>query len=259
MAAKTTTKKTATTKPKKLTPNQIAWQKEVKRIKAFIRRAEKRGYTFDVPRETLQMPKRVTAKALQAVKELRGDKLYDYAYYRAAPDLLISGKEGRKLERSASSKKAALTRKTAKARQQSGFSNPSGPVRIPDETEIVLQQVESLINRWAPDANWTPAFVEWKRQDRNILISILNGEINRSGREVVARRIQLHAEEIINIVETVLYASGGGDYKITGAGRNNIQFDITRFAAIIKGDPLTPQESIELQLIGEWLDGVEEL
>lgn len=29
------------------TKNQLAWEKEVKRAKALIRRAEKRGYIFD--------------------------------------------------------------------------------------------------------------------------------------------------------------------------------------------------------------------
>ena len=47
----------------KLTPNQQAWKKELKRLQQFIRKAKKRGYTFpdDVIPET---PKRITKKQL---------------------------------------------------------------------------------------------------------------------------------------------------------------------------------------------------
>ena len=51
---------------KNLTPNQQAWEKELKRLQQFIRRAKKRGYTFseDVIPET---PKRITKKQLSPV------------------------------------------------------------------------------------------------------------------------------------------------------------------------------------------------
>ena len=47
----------------KLTANQQAWKKELKRLHQFIRRAEKRGYSFpsDVIPET---PARITKKQL---------------------------------------------------------------------------------------------------------------------------------------------------------------------------------------------------
>lgn len=55
---------------KPLSPNQQAFQKEVKRLKAAQRRLEKQGYYFTesvIP----QMPKRVTSKALQEIRSIK--------------------------------------------------------------------------------------------------------------------------------------------------------------------------------------------
>lgn len=57
-------------KKKPLSPNQQEYQKEIKRLRAAQRRLEKQGYYFTenmVP----QMPKRVTAKALQEIRALK--------------------------------------------------------------------------------------------------------------------------------------------------------------------------------------------
>lgn len=67
-------------KAKKLTPNQEAWKKEVKRIKAAVRRAEKQGYELYNPDEfykMLEMPNRVTANRLH---ELRRSTWRDNIY-----------------------------------------------------------------------------------------------------------------------------------------------------------------------------------
>ena len=55
---------------RKLTKNQIEYNKQVRRIKNFIKRAEKRGYEFneDILPKT---PKRITK---QAIKRLEGIK-----------------------------------------------------------------------------------------------------------------------------------------------------------------------------------------
>lgn len=62
--------KLAKSKKKPLSPNQQAFKKEQNRLRAAQRRLEKQGYYFTesvIP----QMPKRVTAKALQEIKGLR--------------------------------------------------------------------------------------------------------------------------------------------------------------------------------------------
>lgn len=59
-----------------MTKNQEAYKKELKRIKAAAKRYEKQGYIFDA---LPQMPKRVTAKALKEIRQVRGVRTLNYA------------------------------------------------------------------------------------------------------------------------------------------------------------------------------------
>lgn len=64
---------------KKLTPNQQAYQKEVNRIRRFIRRKEKEGFSF--PSINLERPSRVTKKALEKIRAVRPKVLYELGTY----------------------------------------------------------------------------------------------------------------------------------------------------------------------------------
>lgn len=97
---------------KKQTPNQIAYAKQVKRIKQFIRRAEKRGYQFTenvLPKQ----PKRITQASIRKLAKLTPEKLYQKAVYggEASEGEIVKGTEGVKLERKVRAQKAAQTRK----------------------------------------------------------------------------------------------------------------------------------------------------
>lgn len=96
----------------KQTPTERAYFKQVKRIKQFIRRAEKRGYQFSedvLPKK----PKRVTQASVRKIEKLTPEKLYKKAVYGglASYGEIVPGIEGVKLERSLRAKKAAETRK----------------------------------------------------------------------------------------------------------------------------------------------------
>ena len=98
-------------KKNKLTKNQIAFKKQVTRIKNFIRRATKRGYEFSdnvIP----TMPKRVTKKSIEKIKNIKPKDLYSKAsYLDKSTGEMVSGSTGRKIERNLSSQKAKETRK----------------------------------------------------------------------------------------------------------------------------------------------------
>lgn len=98
-------------KKNKLTKNQIAFKKQVTRIKNFIRRATKRGYEFNdnvIP----IMPKRVTKKSIEKIKNIKPKDLYSKAsYLDKSTGEMVSGSIGRKIERNLSSQKAKETRK----------------------------------------------------------------------------------------------------------------------------------------------------
>ena len=98
-------------KKNKLTKNQIAFKKQITRIKNFIRRATKRGYEFSdtvIP----TMPKRVTKKSIEKIKNIKPKDLYSKAsYLDKSTGEIVSGSTGRKIERNLSSQKAKETRR----------------------------------------------------------------------------------------------------------------------------------------------------
>ena len=99
-------------KRRKQTPAERAYSKQVKRIKQFIRRAEKRGYQFSEDVLPLR-PKRITQASVRKLAKLTPEKLYQKAVYGglASAGEIVPATVGVKLERSLRAKKAAETRK----------------------------------------------------------------------------------------------------------------------------------------------------
>lgn len=124
---------------KKKKPSKLrqAFQKELSRIRKFISRATKRGYSFE--ETTLpSMPKKPTTKGLQNLKKkFAPEQLYANATYTTPTGLKVSGLEGRKLERKSASEKAAETRRRRKAEGPApGLpSTPEATSEIPSESE----------------------------------------------------------------------------------------------------------------------------
>lgn len=118
-------------KRRKQTPAERAYSKQVKRIKQFISRAEKRGYQF---RDNVlpQRPKRVTQASVRKLAKITPEKLYKKAVYGGLATMgeIVPAIEGLKLERSLRAKKSAQTRKyrLSQPKQQStntpGFEPP---------------------------------------------------------------------------------------------------------------------------------------
>ena len=110
-------------KKNKLTKNQIAFKKQVTRIKNFIRRATKRGYEFSdnvIP----TMPKRVTKKSIEKIKNIKPKDLYSKAsYLDKSTGEMVSGSIGRKIERNLSKQKAKETIKNNNNKRHSNNIN----------------------------------------------------------------------------------------------------------------------------------------
>lgn len=136
-------------KRRKQTPTERAYSKQVKRIKQFISRAEKRGYQFDnsvLP----QRPKRVTQASVRKLAKLTPDKLYKKAVYGglATDGEIVPAIEGRKLERSLRAKKAAQTRKYRLSKPVQEPTNTLGfvpPENILDDASFFDY---SVISQW---------------------------------------------------------------------------------------------------------------
>ncbi len=121
-----------------------AYAKERNRVKSFVRRAEKRGYSFPesiVP----SIPKRKTEASIRKLKKLTKEVLYSKASYggEATYGEIVSGKEGLKLERQLRAKRAAKTRKEKKEAEQRFWTSTDG-TKTPVTDEPALAYAEAF-------------------------------------------------------------------------------------------------------------------
>ena len=115
-------------------------------------------------------------------------------------------------------------------------------INLPNIVDKVLNQVESELDRWTPPSHWS----DWLKQHKentviNPMKNMLNGAIASEGRRAVAMRLEKQASSVIDIVNQLLYGSGGKGHHVEDDDRTNL----VAFAVIIKGRSLTPDESIE--------------
>lgn len=120
------------------------YTKERNRVKSFIRRAEKRGYSFTesiIP----SIPKRKTEASIRKLKKLTKDVLYSKATYggEATYGEIVSGKEGLKLENQLRAKRAAKTRREKKEAEQRFWTSADG-TKTPVTDEPVLAYAEAF-------------------------------------------------------------------------------------------------------------------
>lgn len=124
----------------KKTPTERAYSKQLRRIKQFISRAEKRGFYFNenvLPKR----PNRITQASVRKLAKLTPDKLYEKAEYAGTLSYgeIVPSIEGLKLERSARAKKGAETKKYKLAHTTQEPSNTEGfipPENISKDTSF---------------------------------------------------------------------------------------------------------------------------
>lgn len=110
---------------------QKAYAKQVKRIRQFIRRAEKRGYQFAqnvIPKK----PKTIRPESVEKLRKITPEKLYRKSVYggEATYGEIVKGTKGREAERKARSLKSAQTRRERK--QQIQAPMPTAGYYVPD-------------------------------------------------------------------------------------------------------------------------------
>ena len=168
-------------------------------------RLKKKGLTFNknpIP----SIPKNITNKSIEKVNQLTTEKL--------------------------------KSRATSSAKRGSNRTN----INLPNIVDKVLNQVESELDRWTPPSHWS----DWLKQHKentviNPMKNMLNGAIASEGRRAVAMRLEKQASSVIDIVNQLLYGSGGKGHHVEDDDRTNL----VAFAVIIKGRSLTPDESRE--------------
>lgn len=124
----------------KQTPTERAYSKQIRRIKQFISRAEKRGFYFNenvLPKR----PNRITQASVRKLAKLTPDKLYEKAEYAGTLSYgeIVPSIEGLKLERSARAKKGAETKKYKLSHPTQEPTNTKGfipPENISEDTSF---------------------------------------------------------------------------------------------------------------------------
>lgn len=112
------------------------------------------------------------------------------------------------------------------------------PVDIDTKTyETILDQ----INQWEPLSNWSPSLAEAKKDDTDVLRSILDGAIQSEGFENVMKRLNDHAAVVADLTEKILYAYGPG--RSYDAGVAMVQECLTRFTEILYGGMLDAEKT----------------
>ena len=221
------------------------YQKELNRIKRFVKSAHKRGYRF----ETDPIPKEVknpTKKSVERLQKITPATLYSKAtYFDPILQARVSGTEEQKLIRSRTSKKAAQKRATKKI--TTGKTVAGQP---PSAIDDVLTYVEELLSGWSPLGNWSNGYTTLKENDTRILRNVLNGAIAELGREQVARNLEANATEVKQLAWHICY--GSSDFKW-----QDIEGEITRITEIIRGRVLSVDESKELTDIAEGVTSYE--
>ena len=98
-------------KRRKQTPAEKAYNRERRRIERQIIRMSQRGY--DVPENILPArPKRVTAASVRSLQKITTPKLYERSrYIDVETGEILTGSERRRLERQATARRAAETRR----------------------------------------------------------------------------------------------------------------------------------------------------
>ena len=163
---------------KKVSAIRAEYQKNITRIKRFVRDASKRGYEFDLSGIDLMLPKRVTKAALKKIQQIKPARLYEKATYRdKLSGELFTGEEGRKIERYRATQKGLKTKTEKKTGTYTPTTEAEPSQAPPRISDIVLNNVMDMLDTWTPKGIWSENLAQWKEQDRNIAMNILQGDI----------------------------------------------------------------------------------
>lgn len=216
------------------------YKNEIKRIKRFISRAEKRGYSFNFKEPV--PPKRIRKESVERLKRITSEKLYANAEYKGALSdyYIVSGLQGRKLERSASAKKGAETRKR-KAEQKE-----KEDVKIP--TYDFINEIIFRINE-LPDGRWVSyqVYLDFTSH-KKYLISLINDRADIASQynttDKYIKYLKDNEDRIIHNLEIIMRDSN--ESSIIGA--------FNELAEILKGSALSFEEAELIEELNQYYE-----
>lgn len=207
-----------------------AYAKERNRVKSFVRRAEKRGYSF--PESIIpSIPKRKTEASIRKLKKLTKDVLYSKAIYGGESTFgeIVSGKEGLKLERQLRAKKASETRKANKEAEQRFWTSTDGTkTPVTDVPALAYAQtVNDLVDKLKEIISTMDVYYyttsTGKRDRRNPDVAVIaNAALN----EILATLDDV-LEEVGNAIMKTLPKEQQKDFNVIDLGKNRMGEELT--------------------------------
>lgn len=209
------------------------YMRERRRIQSWLRRAAGRG--FETQYKLPAIPKRITQASINRLAKITPEYLYSKSIW-VSPDTgeIFEGQQAKKAQR-------AYVRKPQKQKPQKQQT-----AELPKITDIVLRNVEQQIDNWQAKEYWTPGLKKAKESEKNKAQRILQGAIDKLGREQVARNLEANAFKVNQLIDEILWGSGKveGNFKDS---RTQVNEDLVRFRNICYGqETMTQQEAIEL-------------
>lgn len=208
-----------------------AYAKERNRVRSFVRRAEKRGYSF--PESILpSIPKRKTEASIRKLKKITKEVLYSKAYYggEATSGEIVSGKEGLKLERQLRAKRATETRKENKEAEQRFWTSTDG-TKTPVTDEPALAYAEAfndLVDKLKEIISTMDVYYYTSVTGKRVRRSPNVAEIaNRALNEILATLDEVVADIGYGIIKT-LPKELQHSFNVTEVGKNKVGQELSK-------------------------------
>lgn len=226
----------------KKSANQIAYKKELSRIKRGIKQAEKRGYFVDsslIP----EMPKRVTKKALEKIKQIKPKDIYSQGeWLDISTGELVPAKQRIEEVKIQSALKRKHTIESKKYPVKDIITTIND--RIVDMSNVV-----SIRNTISDMERKNNAKYPLKARN-NALLSILDDTLllNDGNEEAVVKHLLKYEEEIFTLIDKIQYDSDTPDGKGTLSS-------YARLGSILNMGALSPLQAEALHDMSEsWED-----
>ena len=244
-------------KKHKQTEAEKLYSKQLKRIKQFIRRAEKRGFIFEedvIP----QRPKKVTNASVRKLEKLTPEKLYKKSLYVEEPTgEIVEAQKRRKEERKQSARKAAKTRKERQQQRRNWTFKDAEKYKdqLPSEGKEVFKNIiDNFVSRLQIDTSWVgrkrrrPVALQETIRSQSVLLSLINQQIALFGEEEIGNRLQANSDKLSELISIVLWDSKA----------EAIQSATRLFMEILTDNTLTPSQLQDLDLESEYNEDFEQ-
>lgn len=211
-------------------------QKQLRRVRDFIRRAKRRGYEFSP-----ELTSNLSNLSTQKLKSLTPNKLYEQATSKIY-GTEMSGTKARQIERSLSAKKGAQTRRTKAEEIRHNYYQRTNPQQESEEPtsyeDTVLTQIYDLLETYIASSTIKLSY------GANLLKETLDSEIATFGRAKVAQALENNPSEALECAISVIEES-------TPEKKGNAK---TRLITIIRGDIPTIDE---IKPYSDYMDSID--